>query len=376
MLAFAEGEYDVLVATTIIENGLDIPNANTMIIHHADHFGLAQLYQLRGRVGRSTQRGHCYLLYDKHNPLSYDARRRLSAIMESSEELGAGFRIAMRDLEIRGAGDLLGSRQHGQIDSVGFDLYTRLLAQAINEAKRKKDVFARATGELVADTSSDAVSSDDETIDGTVSGGVAGNGASNDADHGADHGGDGSGPAHANGVTYADLETPFDVQDPLAPPVQLDLPIDAQIPGSYIEDESLRLQMYRRIAGLTHVESIEEIRKELVDRFGEDDETGDVPEEVDNLLYQIRVKILALRAGVQIIGRELEQLVIRSEALENINRNALQRRLRQSFGQSEELDLDPEDQPRVARRSVYLPLDEAGVWRTALLRTLEIMAFS
>jgi transcription-repair coupling factor (superfamily II helicase) len=144
MIAFAEGEYDVLVATTIIENGLDIPNANTIIINRADHFGLAQLYQLRGRVGRSAQRGHCYLLYEKGTALSYDSRRRLAAIMESSEELGAGFRIAMRDLEIRGAGDLLGARQHGHIDSVGFDLYTRLLAQAINDAKRKKERFEKA----------------------------------------------------------------------------------------------------------------------------------------------------------------------------------------------------------------------------------------
>ncbi len=143
-MRFADGDIDVLVATTIIENGLDIPNANTIIINRADHFGLAQLYQLRGRVGRSAQRGHCYLLYEKHKPLSYDARRRLSAIMESSEELGAGFRIAMRDLEIRGAGDLLGARQHGHIDSVGFDLYTRLLAQAINEARRKKNRFEEA----------------------------------------------------------------------------------------------------------------------------------------------------------------------------------------------------------------------------------------
>ncbi|MFN8468504.1 MAG: helicase-related protein [Caldilineaceae bacterium] len=102
MMRFADGDVDVLVATTIIENGLDIPNANTIIINRADHFGLAQLYQLRGRVGRSAQRGYCYLLYDRNAVLSYDARRRLSAVLESSEELGAGFRIAMRDLEIRG----------------------------------------------------------------------------------------------------------------------------------------------------------------------------------------------------------------------------------------------------------------------------------
>ncbi len=146
MMRFADGEVDVLVSTTIIENGLDIPNANTIIINRADHFGLAQLYQLRGRVGRSAQRGYCYLLYDKFKDLTFDARRRLSAVVESSEELGAGFRIAMRDLEIRGAGELLGAKQHGQIATVGFDLYTRLLAQAINEAKRKKEVFEREAG--------------------------------------------------------------------------------------------------------------------------------------------------------------------------------------------------------------------------------------
>ena len=98
MMRFADGEIDVLVATTIIENGLDIQNANTIIINRADHFGLAQLYQLRGRVGRSALRGHCYLLYDKQATLTYDARRRLEAIIESGEELGAGFRIATSEI--------------------------------------------------------------------------------------------------------------------------------------------------------------------------------------------------------------------------------------------------------------------------------------
>ena len=121
-----------------------------------------------------------------------------------------------------------------------------------------------------------------------------------------------------------DLENSFDINDPLAPPVLLDLPLDAQIPQTYIEEESLRLQMYRRIAGMTHLESIDEMRREMLDRFGTDDATDNVPEEVENLFYQIRVKILALRANVQNIGRELDQLVIRSEALENINRAALE----------------------------------------------------
>ena len=138
MLAFAEGEYDVLVCTSIIESGLDIPNANTIIINRADMFGLAQLYQLRGRVGRSAVRAYAYLLVDKYKTLTEDARRRLEAIQEASD-LGAGFRIAMHDLEIRGAGELLGARQHGHIAAVGFDLYTRLLAQAVSEARESDE---------------------------------------------------------------------------------------------------------------------------------------------------------------------------------------------------------------------------------------------
>lgn len=360
MYRFSQGEFDVLVATTIIENGLDIPNANTIIINRAHHFGLAQLYQLRGRVGRSAQRGHCYLLYEKHNPLSYDSRRRLAAIMESSEELGAGFRIAMRDLEIRGAGDLLGARQHGHIDSVGFDLYTRLLAQAINEAKRKAErinqVIAQQNGE-------DGKAGDTQVV-------VDGSEQSQLPDVAPT-----SNKAQAT-TDLTDLENSFDINDPLAPPVQLDLPLDAQIPQTYIEEESLRLQMYRRIAGMTHFESIGEMRREMLDRFGTDEVTDNVPVEVENLFFQIRVKILALRANVQNIGRELDQLVIRSETLENINRSALESRLRQAFGRTPEPgDIDTAI-PRVARRAVYLPIDEAEKWRSALVRTLEIMAYS
>jgi transcription-repair coupling factor (superfamily II helicase) len=360
MLAFADGEYDVLVATTIIENGLDIPNANTIIINRADHFGLAQLYQLRGRVGRSAQRGHCYLLYDKGTGLSFDARRRLGAIMESSEELGAGFRIAMRDLEIRGAGDLLGARQHGHIDSVGFDLYTRLLAQAINDAKRRKERFEKAVqaqenGEVQPPSQGDEAGSTPEQAVTPSTTPTAMTGAAQSA---------------------IELEAAFDPADPLAPPVTLDLPLDAKIPQTYIEDDGLRLQMYRRIAGITHLENIEEIRQELIDRFGEDEETTGVPEEVENLLFQIRVKILALRAGVEKIGRELDQLVLHSEALENMNRSALQHRIRQGLGQINGHELNPDEMARVARRAIYLPIDEAGHWKTALVRTLEVMAYS
>jgi transcription-repair coupling factor (superfamily II helicase) len=366
MYRFAQGEFDVLIATTIIENGLDIPNANTIIINRADHFGLAQLYQLRGRVGRGAHRGHCYLLYEKHNPLSYDARRRLSAIMESSEELGAGFRIAMRDLEIRGAGDLLGARQHGHIDSVGFDLYTRLLAQAINEAKRKIHRIDQAIQQQNA--------TDGDTAINTES--IGDNNTPNNGKVQAEASPTSTSASPQGEIELTDLENSFDINDPLAPPVLLDLPLDAQIPQTYIEEESLRLQMYRRIAGMTHLESIDEMRREMIDRFGTDDVTGNVPEEVENLFYQIRVKILALRANVQNIGRELDQLVIRSEALENINRTALESRLRQAFGSAPSRNAPDAAIPRVARRAVYLPIDDAEKWRGALVRTLEIMAYS
>jgi transcription-repair coupling factor (superfamily II helicase) len=134
MLAFARGDHDVLVCTTIIESGLDIPNANTIVIDRADALGLAQLYQLRGRVGRSARRAYAYLLYRKRGQLSDIARKRLQAIFNASE-LGAGFQIALSDLEIRGAGNILGGEQHGHLAAVGFDLYTRLLAEAVEEQK-------------------------------------------------------------------------------------------------------------------------------------------------------------------------------------------------------------------------------------------------
>ena len=134
MRTFAGGQADVLVCTTIIESGLDIPNANTIVIDRADTLGLAQLYQLRGRVGRSSRRAYAYLLYRRRDRLSDEARKRLQAIFNASE-LGAGFQIALSDLEIRGAGNILGGEQSGHMAAVGFDLYTRLLAEAVEERK-------------------------------------------------------------------------------------------------------------------------------------------------------------------------------------------------------------------------------------------------
>jgi transcription-repair coupling factor (superfamily II helicase) len=276
----------------------------------------------------------------------------------------------MRDLEIRGAGELLGARQHGHIDSVGFDLYTRLLAQAINEARRKKDRFEKAvqtsteeTGEVGAPVIGEGAS---ERIESAAPGAVLElrDGAAGDLALQMEMEGEDEEPI------------PFDLEDPLAPPVTLDLPLDARIPVWYIEDEDLRLQLYRRIAGITHPEMLDEMRQELIDRFGKDAETGSVPEEIENLFFQIRVKILATHAGVDRIGRDMDNLVLHSDALENMDRKAMQRRLRLGLGRISEDDNSfvPEEAARVGRRAIYLPVDEIGRWRDVLLRTLQIMA--
>ncbi|NOZ48834.1 MAG: transcription-repair coupling factor [Chloroflexi bacterium] len=292
MLAFAAGEFDVLVCTTIIESGLDIPNANTILINRGDTFGLAQLYQLRGRVGRGAQRAYAYLLYDKNKPLSSEARQRLDAIQEASE-LGAGFRIAMRDLEIRGAGELLGARQHGHIAAVGFDLYVRLLAQAVEEL--------RDEGKLPT---------------GAFDAGV--------------------------------------LAEPLGPTVQLDLPLEAGLPHDYVTDDALRLQLYRRVASLNTPGELDDMMQELEDRF------GSLPEPARQLLFQVKVKMLSARAGVRAIGRDRDQLVVRSAALKKLNAQRLQHQLGTSA--------------RVGTDALWIAIDEQGAWRQHLLQSLDILS--
>jgi transcription-repair coupling factor (superfamily II helicase) len=344
MIKFADGEIDVLVCTTIVENGLDIRRANTMIINRADHFGLAQLYQLRGRVGRGAVRGYCYLLYDKHMSLSFDARRRLEALLESSEEMGAGFRIAMRDLEIRGAGELLGSRQHGQIAAVGFDLYTRLLTQAINEMRDKRARFERMAGST---EQPDPQSQSGRSAPSPV-------------------------PSPQSPVPNP---LPFALNDPLAPPVTLDLPFVAEIPDEYVPEENLRLQLYRRIAGLITPQEIEEMKQELLDRFGKDPETDGLPEAVENLFYQILVKTLALKAGIPTIGRRRDQVAIFIEDLGDSRRRKLQQQLRMDLGHTDDAgDFISENSIHVGREAVYIPIDEDDFWRLLLVRALEVLA--
>ena len=301
MWDFANGEFDVLVCTTIIESGIDIPNVNTVIINRADRFGLAQLYQLRGRVGRGAVRAYAYLLYDKHQPLSPIARRRLQAIVDANE-LGAGFRIAMEDLEIRGAGDILGARQHGHIAAVGLDLYSRLLSQAIRELQ-----------------------------DGVL-----------------EEGGDGEKPS---GRRPSQTVSPVLADQPL---VLLDLPLIAYVPEAYVAEESLRLQLYRRLAEITTHSEADEIAVELRDRF------GPPPAEVENLLFQLHLKASALQIGVEAIVRENGNIAMRYPGLEHIDRDALQRKLGNG--------------PRVARRQILLPIDEPGVWKDSVQQIMAELA--
>ena len=170
MLDFMNGEIDVLVTTTIIETGLDIPNVNTIIIEQADRFGLSQLYQLRGRVGRSSRIGYAFLLYQRGKLLREEAEKRLRAIREFTE-LGSGIRIAMRDLEIRGAGNVLGAEQHGHMQAVGYDLYCKLLNQAVRRltgqeaAEEEETVRATVEAEASAYIPDSYVKSEEQKLD-------------------------------------------------------------------------------------------------------------------------------------------------------------------------------------------------------------------
>jgi transcription-repair coupling factor (superfamily II helicase) len=287
MLQFFEGEADVLVCTTIIESGLDIPRANTIIIDDATNYGLAQLYQLRGRVGRSTQRAYAYLLYHPARRITGDAQQRLEAIQEATE-LGAGFRIAMRDLEIRGTGNLLGPEQAGHIGAVGFDLYTRLLAQAVEERKAEQ---SRVTTSERRRQQTRAVQQTEQlrrAAATTLPSGVSGDG----------------GPI-----------TPIQL-------VTLDLPLTAYLPTAYISDDTLRLRVYQKLAQAATTQDILFLRAELRDRF------GPIPEPAEHLLLWLQLKVLALRAGVPSISTSEDEITIRLPGNRFVDRTALQQQFK------------------------------------------------
>jgi transcription-repair coupling factor (superfamily II helicase) len=234
MARFISGKIDVLVCTTIIESGLDIPNANTIIIDRADRFGLADLYQLRGRVGRSEHKAYAYLLLPREMMTIGAARKRISAIKQYSS-LGAGFRIAMRDLEIRGAGSILGTAQSGHIMAVGFDLYCQLLKQAVAQRKGEK-LRLRLDVDLRLDF-------------------------------------------------VATNETEFIHLGP-------DARVPAFVPTSFISDPTLRIRAYRDIAEITAHEQLERLAHDWRDRF------GPFPSAVNNLFLLIEIKLAAAKSGV------------------------------------------------------------------------------
>jgi transcription-repair coupling factor (superfamily II helicase) len=251
MARFIAGKIDVLVCTTIIESGLDIPNANTIVIDRADQFGLADLYQLRGRVGRAEHKAYAYLLLPRELMTVGAARKRISAIKQYSS-LGAGFRIAMRDLEIRGAGSILGTAQSGHIVVIGFDLYCQLLKQAVAQLKGKKPRFRLDVDlnlDFVATNEAEFVAPPTRRSAGLQSAGARGQ----------------------------------------APSLEK---IPAFIPITYVSDPSLRIRAYRDVAEVSTHEQLQRLRRDWRDRF------GPFPPPVDNLFGLIEIKLAAAKSGI------------------------------------------------------------------------------
>ena len=203
MIDFIEGQFDILVSTTIIENGVDIPNANTIIINNAQNFGLSDLHQMRGRVGRSDKQAFCFLISPPLNHISEDSRRRLNAL-EQFSNIGSGFKIAMRDLDIRGAGDLLGGDQSGFINEIGFEMYQRILAEAVEELKEEK--FKNL---------------------------------------------------------FKEPKSEFKIKD-----CQIDTDLEIQIPESYVINIEERIALYKALNDIKDDEELEIFKNNLVDRFG------------------------------------------------------------------------------------------------------------
>ncbi|MDD3990054.1 MAG: helicase-related protein, partial [Bacteroidales bacterium] len=229
MIDFISGDYDLLLATTIIENGIDIPGVNTIIINQAQNFGLSDLHQLRGRVGRSNKKAFCYLIVPPVVSLTDQARRRLKAI-ESFSDLGSGFNIAMQDLDIRGAGNLLGGEQSGFIAEMGFETYQRILTEAFAEIVQENSALYSFTERAEREYAADC------TID-------------------------------------TDLEI--------------------LIPDSYINITAEKIRLYKELDAIEQESGLVAFREELVDRY------GPVPREADQLIYTVRLRILAVELGFE-----------------------------------------------------------------------------
>ncbi len=283
MAEFSRGEYDILISTSIIENGIDMPRVNTLIVDRADFFGVSQLYQLRGRVGRSAQQAYAYFFHDR-GTLTEEARTRLETLAENTQ-LGAGFQVAIRDLELRGSGDILSMRQSGHIASVGMHLYTEMLQQAVKDQRG------------------------------------------------------GPKPESAEVAPASARER-----------IIIDLPLPAYLPTDWIPEMALRLQLYRRIGNITQPDEVDAMRLELVDRF------GPLPAAVEGLLYQIRVKVLALAVRASHVRLPRDQVLIKLPYLATVRRELLALTLGQDV--------------EVTRTEVRFPAN-AELWQARLLEVLE-----
>lgn len=264
MTKFVAGQYDVLVCTTIIESGIDIPNCNTLIIEGADRFGLAQLYQIRGRVGRFKRQAYAYLLLHRHAALVDQAQKRLNALKQHNQ-LGAGFRIAMRDLELRGAGNLLGSQQSGHIAGVGFELYCQLLKQSV----------ARLKGETGADRIRAEVKLD------FIATGEGGSRSRNT-----------SGSVSFAAIKEAEYKRPGKI-------------IEAALSADYIAEPRLRIDLYRRLALANTRVTIKNLAEEMTDRFGQ------LPLPAQALIAVSEIRVLAESAAVRRVESEGDRLICR-----------------------------------------------------------------
>lgn len=278
---FVNGEADVLVSTTIIESGLDIPNANTIIIDRADRFGLSELYQLRGRVGRYKHQAYCYLLLPRHAQLLTEARKRMSAIKQYSA-LGSGFKIAMRDLEIRGAGNLLGAQQSGHITAVGFDLYCQLLSQSVAALKgqpvRPRIEVRTHLDFLALNPGEERPAAARETKPSKNVGDIQ---------------------VPREDFSYSDFDDPDDTSPRrrrTEEPVARDLGrAPAYLPLDYIREPSQRVEIYRKLAQITDTTAMERLRKEMRDRF------GPVPTPVELVLGVADVRIAAAAKQITVV---------------------------------------------------------------------------
>jgi len=244
MRTFVQGKADILLATTIIESGIDIPNANTIIIDRADRFGLADLYQLRGRVGRAGGQAYAILLLPR-DLINGDARKRINAIQQYTA-LGSGFKIAMRDLEIRGAGNLLGTKQSGHIAAVGFDLYCQLLRQSIDQLSKGRS---------------------STRVDVTL---------------------------RIDFLSFSELE----------PGLKTGETLGAYLPANYMPEARLRISAYKELAELISVKELKALRSRWLDRFGK------TPEPASNLLLATELKLIAAKANISSIEIRGQRLML------------------------------------------------------------------